>query len=84
MEDEINNFTNSAVIRWRLSPNDWVIKNNMISSKEFQIKIKSSMEIKRLELVDGYESIFYLDKKAIPVLEIECDNSGKVITEFNW
>jgi len=84
VEDEINNFTNSAVIRWRLSPNDWVIKNNMISSKEFQIKIKSSMEIKRLELVDGYESIFYLDKKAIPVLEIECDNSGKVITEFNW
>jgi len=42
------------------------------------------MNVRRFELVEGWESRYYLKKTPIPVLEIEVDRPGELITTINW
>ena len=84
IEDEIDGFENSAVLRWRLFPGQYSISENVVSGEQIQIKFDSSMPIKRLDLSDGAESIYYSVKSTLPVIELEFENSGKVLTSVEF
>lgn len=84
VEDHVRGFKHKAVLRWRLAPGDWVVDDNQITNGADVLSIRSSVPIARLELVQGWESRYYLQKVSVPVLEIEVNQSGKLISEYCW
>ncbi|WP_251009954.1 heparinase II/III family protein [Pseudomonas fluorescens] len=82
--DKIEGFSNQAVLRWRLEPGEWKVDGNCLCNGEHTLTVEASMPIVRFQLVEGWESRYYLDKEQIPVLEIEVHQSGTLITEYRW
>ena len=69
--DHFNGHINKAILRWRLIPGDWELSGNIIKSEFGKLTIESNNEAKKIELISGFESHYYLNKTEIPVLEIE-------------
>jgi hypothetical protein len=84
VEDTLTNVIHSAVLRWRLSPDNWNINGNSISNGKHTLTIKSDVEIKRFELTLGRESRYYYQETEIPVLEVEVSQACKIITEYKF
>ncbi|KTC81428.1 heparinase II/III family protein [Legionella brunensis] len=82
--DEIKGFSNSAIMRWRLKPGNWCIEGNSLTNGLQTIRVNTAIPIKRFELVDGWESRYYLQKNQLPVLEVEVEQPGVLVTEYNW
>lgn len=91
VEDQINGFSKKATLRWRLIPGNWILRKE---KKSIEIKcdlpssltltIQSDIPIKRSELTIGWESRYYLQKTELPVIELEVDKPGRLITEISW
>jgi len=73
-----------AILRWRLIPSNWMLTENKLISQYGKISVTSDLEIKRIEIKDGIESRYYLQKTEAPVFEIEFSGAGKVVTEFRY
>lgn len=91
VEDDIEGFTKSAVLRWRLAPLQWRLEGASDSpllintqNNKLQIHVDSNVPIVRCELVMGWESLRYQEKTAVSVLEIEVRQLGSLITEVSW
>ena len=82
--DHISGFESRAVLRWRLSPGDWVAEQDGARLGGHRITVSSSAPISRLELVDGWESPHYLERTVLPVLELECLTTAVITTEYRW
>lgn len=82
--DKIEGFANKAVLRWRLEPGQWRVEGRSLCNGEHRLTLEASMPIARFELVEGWESRYYLDKEQIPVLEIEVHQPGSLTTEYRW
>ncbi|OOF21180.1 heparinase [Salinivibrio proteolyticus] len=82
--DDIQGVQKKAILRWRLSPGEWVIEGNRITNHTHAITIDSNVDVKRLELVEGKESRYYYQETSIPVLEIEVVSDGKITTEYKY
>jgi len=84
VNDRVDGFQHKAVLRWRLEPGQWLIEGNSLSNGEHAIQVRASVPIVRFELVAGWESRYYLEKKQVPVLEVEVQQPGSLITEYRW
>lgn len=82
--DDISGFHRSAILRWRLSPGEWVIKGNEISNGDHVLSIKTELKIVSFELIKGNESRYYYQETVLPVLEIEVERAGSIITEYKY
>ncbi len=82
--DNFSGFKEKAVLRWRLKEADWKLLNNRLASAVGCLEITSSVPILRIELAMGIESRYYLQKNEVPVLEIEVNQAGQIITEYTW
>jgi len=84
--DQVSGFASKAVFRWRLKPGEWMIdvEAQRIQSGEFSLTVATPIPVKRFELVEGWESRYYLQKTPLPVLEIEIDQPGELITTIEW
>jgi hypothetical protein len=69
--DIVSGYSNKAVLRWRLMPDKWIIQNNICQSDKAKIQVTCNVDIQRLEITEGWESRYYLEKTALPVLEVE-------------
>lgn len=69
--DEIDGFHDKAVLRWRLIPTEWTLCGTTCSSGRARLSISTNAPLRRFELTTGWESLFYLQKTELPVLEIE-------------
>lgn len=69
--DEIGDFHDKAVLRWRLIPREWTLDGNTCDSTLACLRISSTAPLRRLELTVGWESLSYQQKTELPVLEIE-------------
>jgi hypothetical protein len=73
--DNCSLFRDRLVLRWRLCSTDWQLQADgaeaQLRSSQAQISMKCNQPIQRLELVQGWESLFYARKTALPVLELE-------------
>jgi len=78
--DEAQGFKRKAVLRWRLAPGNWSQNETGCTSSMGRIHVKSSVPIRRMSLESGWESRHYLEKSAVPVLEVEIDQSPAVLT----
>ncbi len=71
IDDEIEGYKKSAVLRWRLKPGDWHIEGSRCRCDNIMIEVSSDTCFNRLEVVEGLESRHYYEKNNIPVLEVE-------------
>ena len=69
--DHVQGFKQRAVLRWRLSPGNWSQNATGCASTMVSISVESSVPIRRMSLASGWESRHYMDKSALPVLEVE-------------
>jgi hypothetical protein len=82
--DCIDGEFRKAVLRWRLSPGDWKIDGAGVTDGIRSLQIESSEPILRLEIASGYESRHYLEKSALPVLEVEIAHPGTFVSVYRW
>lgn len=84
VRDEISGFTCRAVLRWRVKPGNWRLEEQTLIDGGNSLSVTASVPLARLELVDGWESRYYLQKTPTPVLEVEIRQPGVLITEYRW
>ena len=82
--DHISGFKANAVLRWRLTSGTWSLDGNRLSCGDHVIEVHGTMPFVRLELVEGWESLYYLDKAKVPVLELEVCQPGSLTTKYRW
>lgn len=84
VRDEVSGFARKAVLRWRLKPGRWKMDGNTVTNGAHSISIDASIRPVRFDLVEGWESRYYSQKSAVPVLEMEVDQPGTFTTEYRW
>ena len=84
VKDTVSGFKHKAVLRWRLQPGDWILDKSGASNGDYRISLESSVPIVRMEITQGWESLYYLQKTSLPVLEIEIHQSGELTTEYHF
>lgn len=82
--DEVAGFARKAVLRWRLAPGRWTLDGCRLTDGVQTLTVQASVPLVRCELVEGWESRHYLEKTAVPVLEIEVQQAGILTTEYRW
>ena len=82
--DSVRGFKKSAVLRWRLRPGDWRIEGNVVTDGKCILRIEATKPLIRFELTSGWESLHYLEKNIVPVLEAEVGEPTTLTTEFTW
>lgn len=86
--DRINGFKKNAVIRWRLTKSQWILKNIKsgveVSNGLYKLTVTSDVPILRADLSVGWKSLYYMQKEKIPVLEVEVGSAGSILSEFTW
>lgn len=80
VKDKISGFRDKAVLRWRLAPGEWALDGFTCMGELASLSVESSAPVKRMELVTGWESRYYLEKTELHVLEIEVGVGAAVIT----
>ncbi|WP_104037127.1 heparinase II/III family protein [Vibrio jasicida] len=84
VEDQVSGVKNKAVLRWRLTPDNWQIQGLKVTNGNHNILISSDVKVDRLEIVEGRESRYYYQESSIPVLEVEISSNGKITTEYQF
>ena len=88
ISDEVQGFREKAVIRWRLPDtkcNMELIENGVkVMNGLGVVVVTSNTPIIRANIVQGWVSMFYMKKQAIPVLEVEISGAGTITTDVRW
>lgn len=89
VDDVLSGTFGRAVLRWRLAPGGWQLSTQddvvrLADATGRTLTLWATMPIARCDLVEGWESLHYLEKTAVPVLEIEVRETGTVTTEITW
>jgi hypothetical protein len=92
--DRVEGFKFSAVFRWRLTPGSWahldVGSEHAVGVCKIQnelghkVTVCADVPFVRCEIVQGWESLHYLEKTSVPVLELEMATSGACRTSYFW
>jgi hypothetical protein len=82
--DRLSGFASRAVLRWRLRPGDWTVEGTTVSDGRHRLGVSADVPIVRCQLVGGWESRYYMQKTAIPVLEVEVASPGTVTSAYRW
>ena len=82
--DEITSFKEKAVLRWRLAPEiQWFLTATECFSSICRLQVKVDRGLESIQIIEGWESLYYMNKAPIPVFEItvspEC---SKITTEI--
>ena len=82
--DQISEFKEKAVLRWRLAPEiEWMLDGMACSSPLMKMKITVSGTSCSVEMVQGWESLYYHERTALPVLEVRVEKKcRKFVTEI--
>ena len=75
--DEISGFKDKAVLRWRLAPGAWKLDGDTLSDGVRSIIIRSTVAIKNIEILEGRESLYYMQQSILPVLTVTLTNNEK-------
>lgn len=82
--DKVSGFRECAVLRWRLAPADWKLTKHGAECVGMGVAISSDQPVARMEIIEGSESRYYLERTPLPVLEIELRAPGTIVSRFDW
>ncbi len=83
IQDEISGKFKIAVLRWILNPSDWAIMGDTISNGKITLNVSSNHDVS-LKLKNGFESLYYMSKVPVPILEIECSTGCSINTNVSF
>lgn len=84
VQDDISGLHKRAVLRWRLKPSNWRLDGQRLTDGKYQLSITANVPIVRCQLVEGWESRYYMDITQVPVFEAEVVESCMLVTELRW
>lgn len=84
VEDRVQQVRSRAVLRWRLAPAEWVQDGASVRSALYSIRVTADVPIVRAEVIEGWESLHYLGRRSIPVLEVEVASAGSFRSLIEW
>jgi len=84
VDDEVAGFRHKAILRWRLMPGDWQLEGDTLRWEGHILRITASAPIVRMALIVGWESRYYMKKESVPVLEVEIQQPGYLMTEYRF
>lgn len=82
VEDEIGGFRERAVLRWRLSTGEWKVCEGGVTDGRHTLSVSTSMPVHSLRVTEGMQSLHYLQKETVPVLEVEVRQPGTIVSEY--
>ena len=82
--DKIKGFNKKAVLRWRLKGEGWNISGDNITNGEHTLSVSSNVPTKRFEIVEGWKSLYYFQRRTISVLEIEICQEGILTSIYKY
>lgn len=69
--DIVSGFTHMAVLRWHLSPDlNWRLEGQTCRGGKIELRIEVPDGRSSICLTTGWESLYYMEKREIPVLEV--------------
>jgi len=84
--DRVSGFKERAILRWRITNTKWKIdiedKSLSITNGHHKLEVTSNVPIIRAAISNGFKSIHYLDKELTPILEVEINQPGKLISQY--
>ena len=79
--DQLSGYSHQALLRWRLCPADWYLEDQELVAPIARLHFSCDQPIRRIQLLQGWESCFYGKKTELPVLELELEQApAKVVT----
>ncbi len=84
VRDQLAGFERAAVLRWRLRPGDWRIDGNRAIDGQHVITVTDAGIPAQINLVEGWESRYYMRKMPLPVLEVTVRQPGTLETQYRW
>ncbi len=84
VEDRVAGFRKNAVLRWRLQPGEWTRERTTWTNGRVRLTVVTDLPVDRMALAEGWESRYYLQKTALPVLEVEVSQAGTIRTIVEW
>lgn len=82
--DWVSDFQQKAVLRWRLQPGEWRLVDDVCTSAQIALSVTADVSVVRREIVEGWESRYYMQREPIPVLEVEIVQPGCLETIISW
>lgn len=82
--DTVSGFKNNAVLRWRLAPGNWHLDGHAVHNGNARLSISADVPVLRIELKEGWESLYYHAKSRLPVLEVEIGRPGTLQSIYKW
>jgi hypothetical protein len=82
--DTIHGFSGEALTRWRLCPGDWVLGDGMVTGNFMSIEVASDTITPAMELTRGFESLHYMQKTELPVLNVRTMGPTVIKSTFRW
>jgi len=82
--DQLSGYSHQALLRWRLCPADWYLEDQELAAPIARLHFSCDQPIRRIQLLQGWESRFYGEKTELPVLELELEQApAKVVTSLD-
>jgi hypothetical protein len=80
--DLVDGAAKNIMLRWRLNPGKWQLKNNelVFNGVRIVVEIKDGQKM-NLEIVQGLESRYYNSSQTVPILEVKVSGqTAKIVT----
>lgn len=77
VRDELNGSFRSALLRWRLAPDEWRVNGSSVVGSRAMLEFESGRPFS-LSLHETTESRFYLDEQPVPEIRIALDGNAVV------
>lgn len=83
-EDVLAGSFMTGILRWRLAPLNWDLKEGSVFAEDYEISILKDGKKICPKLETTLESKYYLNKKRIPELSIKIYEPSTIITKINF
>jgi hypothetical protein len=84
VRDTVTGVHRSALLRWRLRPGPWRMDGDGVTDGVHRLEVRANRPVVRRALVEGWESLHYLQRTPLPVLEVEVDGPVTFTTTCRW
>ncbi len=82
--DRIGGFAHRAILRWRLAPElVWTLRGGACASNVCTLRVTANGREVSQSIVQGWESLYYLQRDEIPVLQtVVRTDTSEIVTEI--